>query len=172
MKYSYATFAGGCFWCIQAAFIVMPGIIKAESGYAGGKEKNPTYEDVASGATGHREAIQITFDPSKISYSELVDFFWKQINPADAGGQFVDRGKQYTSAIFYHDAEQKRIAEQSKKQLLASNRFDAIATQILPFTTFYPAEEYHQNFHEKNPAHYRRYKEGSGREILKKIWKK
>jgi len=166
-----ATFAGGCFWCVEAAFTLMPGVISVTSGYAGGKEKNPTYEAVVRGQTGHREAVHIVFDPKKTSYETLLDFFWKQINPTDAEGQFVDRGKQYSSAIFYHTPLQKKVAELSKKKIAASKKFETIATEIIPFTTFYEAESYHQNYHEKNQIQYLRYKRGSGREqILKKIW--
>ncbi len=166
-----ATFAGGCFWCIEHAFQLMLGVISVRSGYAGGKEKNPSYESVVRGQTSHREAIQIIYNPKKISYEKILDFFWKTINPTDAGGQFVDRGEQYTTAIFYHTQQQKKSAELSKKKLLSIKKFDSIATEIIPFTTFYEAEDYHQNYHTKNPIQYARYARGSGREqILKKIW--
>lgn len=167
-----ATFAGGCFWCIEQPFEGIDGVISVTSGYAGGKEENPTYEEVSSGKTGYRESVQILFDPQVISYSELLSVYWKQFDPTDKGGSFHDRGKQYTSAIFYHNDEQKEIAEKTKKQLDKSGIFDMpVITPIIEFTTFYPAEEYHQDYYMKNPENYHRYKKASGREdFIKETW--
>lgn len=172
-KTELATFAGGCFWCMVTPFAELPGVEKIVSGYTGGHKENPTYEEVASQTTGHHEAVQITFDPGKTSYEELLDVFWRQIDPTDPGGQFADRGEPYQTAIFYHSKEQKQKAESSKRALAASGRFDKpIATKILPAQTFYPAEEYHQDFYKKNPAHYEHYRRGSGRDdFIKKHWK-
>ncbi len=169
-----ATFAGGCFWCVEAAFVVMSGVISVTSGYAGGKEKNPSYEQVSSGKTGHVEAVQIVVDKNKISYNDLLDLFWRQIDPGDDKGQFVDRGSQYKPVIFYHTPEQKKLAEKSKKKLQEMKKFDQqILTEIVPFKSFYPAEEYHQNYYKKNPLGYKMYKLGSGRDqFLKQVWSK
>jgi peptide methionine sulfoxide reductase msrA/msrB len=140
-----ATFAGGCFWCTQADFEKVPGVVRVTAGYTGGHTENPTYEEVSAGGTGHVEAVQVVFDPEKLSYKQLLDYFWRHVDPTDPGGQFVDRGPQYRSVIFYHDEEQKRLAEESKKELEASGHFTKpIVTEILPFTKFYPAEEYHR----------------------------
>ncbi len=170
--YAKATFAGGCFWCMVGPFQAWDGVLKVESGYIGGKSKNPTYEEVSTGTSGHIEAVQITFDPQKVSYQELLDIFWRQIDPTDEGGQFADRGSQYLSAVFYHDEEQKSLAHASKKELEESRRFDKpIATKIIPAGEFYPAEEYHQDFHLKNQAHYSRYRQHSGRQqFIEKNW--
>lgn len=167
-----ATFAGGCFWCMVSPFEEHPGIKKIISGYTGGHTENPTYEEVCTGTTGHFEAVQITFVPNLMPYEKLLEIFWQQIDPTDPGGQFYDRGPQYRTAIFYHNEEQKRAAERSKKQLEESGKFDKpIATLILPASTFYPAEDYHQNYHRKNPLHYQMYRQGSGREaFIKKYW--
>ncbi|NVJ84743.1 MAG: peptide-methionine (S)-S-oxide reductase MsrA [Algoriphagus sp.] len=167
-----ATFAGGCFWCVEAPFEDLDGVITVISGYAGGKEKNPTYGEVSSGKTSHRESVQITFDPEVISYSELVDIFWQTFDPTDVGGSFYDRGSQYESAIFYHSAEQKKVAEESKKLLDESGRFSKpIATPVIKYTNFYPAEEYHQDYYKKNPADYYAYRKGSGRDaFIQKHW--
>lgn len=160
-----ATFAGGCFWCMVSPFEEMPGIIKVVSGYTGGHIQNPTYEQVCSNTTGHYEAVQITFDPQVFPYEKLLELFWQQIDPTDAGGQFHDRGASYRTAIFYHNEDQKMKAEASKQALEASGRFDKpIVTSIIPASDFYEAEEYHQGYHKKNPAHYKRYRKGSGRE--------
>jgi peptide methionine sulfoxide reductase msrA/msrB len=169
-----ATFAGGCFWCVEAAFEQLDGVVSVTSGYAGGKEVDPTYQQVSSGSTGHLEAVQIVFDPRKVSYAELLEVFWRQIDPADAGGQFADRGNQYTTAIFYHDDQQRSLAERFKRQLTSAGLFDKpVATRITPFTNFYPAEEYHQDYYLKNPAHYKRYKVGSGRAgYIQRVWDK
>jgi peptide methionine sulfoxide reductase msrA/msrB len=168
-----ATFAGGCFWCMEKPFEKLPGVMSVESGYTGGFKDNPTYEEVSAGGTGHAEAVQVTYDPSKITYSELLDVFWKQINPTDAGGQFVDRGRQYRSEIFYHSEDQKQLAEKSKQALERSKIFDTpIVTQITPASTFYKAEEYHQDYYSKNPIRYKYYRHASGRDqFLEKTWK-
>lgn len=169
-----ATFAGGCFWCMETPFMDRDGIIEVKSGYTGGHTKNPTYEDVCSGQTGHTEAIQITYDPAKISYNELLEIFWMQIDPTDPGGQFADRGSQYRTGIFYHDDEQRKIAENSKKKLSKSGRFDKpIVTEISRYDYFYPAEDDHQGYHRKNPLRYKLYRQGSGRDsFLDKYWEK
>jgi peptide methionine sulfoxide reductase msrA/msrB len=167
-----ATFAGGCFWCMEPPFEKTPGVEAVVSGYAGGTEENPTYEQVSSGATGHVEAVQVTFDPAVVDYPRLLEIFWRQIDPTDDGGQFVDRGKQYRSAIFVHDDAQRAAAETSKAKLAASGRFEkSIVTPIVTFTTFHPAEEYHQDYHEKNPIRYRFYRYNSGRDrFLDDVW--
>jgi peptide methionine sulfoxide reductase msrA/msrB len=169
-----ATFAGGCFWCTEADFEKLPGIVKVISGYTGGSKENPSYEEVSSGTTGHLEAIQVYYDPSKITYEELLDFFWKHIDPTDGGGQFVDRGNQYRSAIFYHDDEQKRLAERSKEALGKSGRFGKpIATEIIRFGKFYDAEDYHQDYYKIHALKYKYYRWGSGRDqFLEKTWGK
>ena len=174
MNLSKATFAGGCFWCTEADFEKVPGVVKVISGYAGGKKQNPTYEEVSSGTTGHVEAIQVYYDPTRITYEQLLDFFWKHIDPADGEGQFVDRGAQYRSVIFYHDEEQKRLAEKSKKVLQESGKFKKpLVTEIVPFTNFYDAEEYHQDYYKKNPVKYKFYRHGSGRDqFLESTWGK
>jgi peptide methionine sulfoxide reductase msrA/msrB len=165
-----ATFAGGCFWCTEADFEKVPGVQKVISGYTGGQGKNPTYEDYAQ--KGQVEAIQVFYDSQVVTYQQLLDYFWRHVNPTDAGGQFVDRGPQYRSAIFYHNEEQKRLAEESKAALAASGRFkEPIVTEILPATTFYPAEEYHQGYARKNPIRYKYYRWNSGRDqFLERIW--
>lgn len=168
-----ATFAGGCFWCVESDFEKVDGVLEAISGYTGGHSENPTYEEVSSGATGHAEAVQVIYDPRRLSYRELLDVFWRHIDPTDVSGQFVDRGSQYRSAIFYHDEEQRRLAEASKRALEQSGPFKKpIATDIVKFTTFYKAEEYHQDFYKKQSIRYRNYRSGSGRDtFLKKSWK-
>lgn len=169
-----ATFAGGCFWCMVKPFEEIPGIIKVVSGYTGGTLVNPTYEDVCSKATGHYEAVQITFDPVLFPYEKLLEIYWQQIDPTNLEGQFFDRGQPYQTAIFYHNQDQHREALESKKVLEESGRFEGpIVTEILPATTFYPAEEYHQNYHRKNPLRYGAYRQGSGRDaFLKEHWSK
>lgn len=166
-----ATFAGGCFWCMQPPFEKLKGVISVVSGYTGGTGANPVYKDYAQ--KGHIEAIQVTFDPAKISYESLLDTFWHQINPTDKDGQFVDRGPQYRSAIFYHNPEQQRAAQLSKEALEKSHQFDKpIATEIQAVQTFYPAEEYHQDYYKKNPLRYKFYRYNSGRDaFLEKAWK-
>jgi peptide methionine sulfoxide reductase msrA/msrB len=167
-----ATFAGGCFWCMTPPFERLEGVKKVASGYTGGWKKNPTYEEVSSGKTGHLEAVQVTYDPSKITYEKLLDVFWKQIDPTDASGQFVDRGPQYRTAIFYHTPQQKAVAERFKEELRISGRFGKpIVTEILPAAEFYPAEEYHQDYEKKNPERYEFYRSHSGRdEFLERAW--
>ncbi|QFT89265.1 Peptide methionine sulfoxide reductase MsrA/MsrB [Bacillus sp. THAF10] len=169
-----ATFAGGCFWCMVKPFDEHDGIERVVSGYTGGHKENPTYKEVCSETTGHYEAVQILFNPNVYSYEKLLELFWNQIDPTDAGGQFHDRGDSYRTAIFYHSSEQQQKAEESKRQLEKSGRFTApIATQILPAKPFYPAEEYHQDYYKKNPFRYKMYAKGSGREaFIKKHWKK
>ena len=173
-KTETATFAGGCFWCEEAAFDGLPGVVSVTSGYTGGTKKDPTYEEVSSGTTGHAESVEVLFDPAKVSYRELLDVFWKNVDPLDRHGQFCDKGSQYRSAIFYHDEEQHRLAEQSKKELEDSKRLPGpIVTQIVPATTFYRAEEYHQRYHEKNPIRYKFYRHGCGRDArLEQLWGK
>ncbi|MDH3267952.1 MAG: peptide-methionine (R)-S-oxide reductase MsrB [Ignavibacteria bacterium] len=162
-----ATLAGGCFWCIEAPFEKVPGVVKVISGYAGGSKLDPTYKEVSSGKTDYRESVQIYYDPLVISYLEILDIFWKQFDPTDKGGSFGDRGFQYTSAIFYHDKDQKMLAEKSKKRLDKSGIFDEpIATPIIKITTFYPAEDYHQDFYKKDPNRYYSYRKGSGRDAF------
>jgi methionine-S-sulfoxide reductase len=168
----HATFAGGCFWCMVHPFDQWPGVKQVVSGYTGGTTANPTYEEVCSGQTGHREAVQITFDPAVISYEQLLDVFWRQIDPTDPGGQFVDRGSSYQAAVYYHSDAQRAAALQSKAALEASGRFDRpIVTDILPAGPFYPAEAYHQTYYATNADHYRRYQRGSGRPLfLERHW--
>ena len=172
MKKEKATFAGGCFWCMEPPFEKLEGVHEVISGYSGGNEKNPTYEQVSSGSTGYLESIQIIYDTGKTSYEELLDTFWRQIDPTDSGGQFVDRGKQYRSAIFYHNETQKKLAEASKKKLEKSGKFDKpIVTEILSFKSFYPAENYHQKYYKKSPLKYKIYRSGSGRDsFIEKAW--
>ena len=159
-----ATFAGGCFWCMEPPFEKLPGVRSVVSGYTGGKEKSPTYEQVSSGRTGHAEAVQVTYDPARVAYEDLLEVFWRSINPTDAGGQFADRGPQYRTAIFYHNAEQKALAALSRAKLVASGRFaGTVITPIEPAGEFYAAEDYHQDYYRKNSGHYQRYREGSGR---------
>ena len=172
VKTQTATFAGGCFWCTESDFAKVPGVLEVVSGYTGGATANPTYRDVCTGKTGHYEAVQVHFDPGRIGYADLLEIYWRTIDPTDAGGQFVDRGTQYRSAIFYHDAAQQRLAEASKRALAQSGRFRRpVATPILPLTDFHPAEDYHQDFHQKDPARYHAYRAGSGRDpLLSAIW--
>lgn len=159
-----ATFAGGCFWCTEFDFDTKPGVISAVSGYAGGGKASAKYELVATGRTAHKEAVQITYDPKKLSYDDLLEIYWRGIDPTDASGQFVDRGPQYTAAIYFHDDAQKEAAYNSRDALEKSGKYNApIVTEILPFTTFFPAEDYHQDFYKKNPFRYKMYKAGSGR---------
>jgi methionine-S-sulfoxide reductase len=167
-----ATFAGGCFWCMQPPFRAVEGVVDVIAGYAGGAKENPTYEEVSSGTTGHLESVQVTYDADRVSYEILLDTFWRQIDPVDPGGQFADKGLQYRTAIFYHDDDQKRLAEISKKNLDASGKFaKPVATEIRPYTNFYPAEEYHQDYARKNPERYHQYKVLSGREpFIEKTW--
>ena len=167
-----ATFAGGCFWCMEASFEKLEGVAGVVSGYAGGDTINPTYGEVSSGSTGHMEVVQLTYDPSMVSYQDLLDLFWRQIDPTDGGGSFADRGPQYRSAIFYHNDEQKRLAEISKEELARSGKFDKpIATEILPYDKFYVAEDYHQDYYNKNPIRYKFYRSASGRDrYIDRVW--
>lgn len=170
--YELATFAGGCFWCMVSPFEELPGIERIVSGYTGGHTENPTYEEVCAGQTGHYEAVQITFNPELFPYRKLLELFWQQIDPTDEGGQFHDRGDSYRTAIFYHNEAQRTEAENSKQELAASGRFDKpIVTPILPAAPFYEAETYHQDYHKKNPGHYKRYRKASGREnFIEEHW--
>jgi peptide methionine sulfoxide reductase msrA/msrB len=167
-----AIFAGGCFWCIQPAFDKAKGVIKTVVGYCGGTEPNPTYEVVSSEKTGYRESLQITYDPAKISYDQLLDIYWRQIDPTQADGQFTDIGPSYRAAIFYGNDDEKKIAEISKEKLARSGKFHKpIVTEILPAMTFYPAEAYHQKYYQQNPEHFEAFEEGSGRiSFKKKTW--
>jgi len=167
-----ATFAGGCFWCVEADFEKVDGVVEVVSGYTGGSKENPTYEEVSSGGTGHVEAVQVHYDPKKITYKEILDIFWRHVDPTDQGGQFVDRGTQYRTAIFYHDEEQKRLAEESRKALGKEGPFKKpIVTEIVKFTRFYPAEDYHQDYHKNHSLRYKYYRHGSGRDqFLKEVW--
>ncbi len=169
-----ATFAGGCFWCLEADFEKLNGVVRVVSGYTGGKVENPRYEEVSAGITGHVEAVQVYYDPQKVSYGELLDYFWKHVDPTDKGGQFVDRGSHYRSLIFYHDEEQKRLAEESKREIGSSGRFDKpIATEIVPLGKFYAAEDYHQDYYKKNPVRYNFYRFNSGRDqFITRAWEK
>ena len=167
-----ATFSGGCFWCMEPPFEKLPGVSKVISGYTGGKKENPSYKEVATGLTNHAEAIEIHYDPSKISYNDLLEVLWRNIDPTDGSGQFVDRGKQYRSAIFYHNKDQKKLAKKSRDRLEKSKRFkNKIETTIIKANTFYAAEEYHQDFYKKSTVRYKIYRVGSGRDqFLKKYW--
>ncbi len=171
-KLETAVFAGGCFWCMESDFQKVEGVVKVVSGYTGGEKPNPTYEEVSTGKTGHFEAVQVHYDPERISYRELLEIFWRHVDPTDDGGQFVDRGPQYRTAVFYQTPDQRDIAEASKQDLNDSGRLDRpVATEILALETFYPAEEYHQDYHKKNPTHYRRYRAGSRRDkTLERVW--
>jgi len=167
-----ATFAGGCFWCMVPPFEALIGVVSVTSGYTGGHKKDPTYEEVSSGTTGHAESVQIVYDPSKISYSKLLDVFWHNIDPTVKDGQFCDVGEQYRTAIFYHNEEQKKLAEDSKKAIEQSKVLPGpIYTQIVPASVFYKAEEYHQDYYRKNPVRYKFYRWNCGRDQrLKEIW--
>lgn len=167
-----ATFAGGCFWCMEPPFASLPGVISVTSGYTGGHKANPTYEEVSAGGTGHAEAVEIVYDPAQIGYARLLEIFWHNIDPLDAGGQFCDRGQQYRPAIFYHGDEQKRLAEESKQALEQSGRFQQpVVVAIEPASTFYPAEDYHQDYYRKNPVRYEFYRYSCGRDQrLETLW--
>jgi peptide methionine sulfoxide reductase msrA/msrB len=171
-KLKKATFAGGCFWCVESDFEKVDGVVEATSGYTGGHKENPTYKEVSSGKSGHAEAVQVIYDPEKISYKELLDVFWRQIDPTDPGGQFVDRGSPYRTAIFYHDDKQKVLAEESRAMLAQSGRFDKpIVTEIVMLDQFYPAEGYHQDYYKKSALKYKFYRFGSGRDqFLSRVW--
>ena len=167
-----ATFAGGCFWCMEGPFEKLPGVSSVTSGYSGGQKKNPTYEEVSAGITGHAESVQVVYDPAKVSYDQLLETFWHNIDPVSANGQFCDRGTQYRSAIFYEDEAQKAAALASKAKLEESGQLKKpIVTQIVAFAVFYPAEDYHQDFYKKNPFRYQTYRMGCGRDQrLKELW--
>jgi peptide-methionine (S)-S-oxide reductase len=165
-----ATFAGGCFWCMEPPFDKMEGVLSTTSGYTGGREPNPTYQSVSGGTTGHYEAVQVVYDPAKVSYAALLETYWRNVDPLDAGGQFCDRGAHYRAAIFYHDDEQKRLAEESRERVqkqLSQN----VVTEILPAQTYYAAEDYHQDYYKKNPIRYKFYRTGCGRDArLDAVW--
>jgi peptide-methionine (S)-S-oxide reductase len=167
-----ATFAGGCFWCMEAPFDAVRGVVSTTSGFTGGRVKHPSYEMVSMGGTGHAEAVQIVYDPAKVTYAQLLDVFWHNIDPLAKDGQFCDHGNQYRSAIFFHDEEQHQLAEQSKKALEESKRFPRpIVTEIVAASEFYAAEEYHQDFYLRNPVRYMSYRQGCGRDRrLKELW--
>lgn len=167
-----ATFAGGCFWCMEPPYDELDGVISTTSGYTDGQTENPTYKEVSSGKTGHTEAVQVVYDPQKVSFERLVDVFWRNIDPTDAGGQFCDRGSPYRPALFYHDEAQRAVAERSLAELEASKPFkEPIVTPIVAASTFYPAEEYHQDYYLKNPIRYKYYRNGCGRDRrLKELW--
>lgn len=167
-----ATFAGGCFWCMEHPFDELQGVVSVAPGYTGGHKKNPTYEEVSSGTTGHAESVQIAYDPAKITYTKLLDVFWHNIDPTVQNQQFCDIGTQYRTAIFFHNEEQKRLAEESKRVLEKSGRFKGpIYTEIVPASEFYPAEEYHQHYYKKNPIRYKFYRYNCGRDQrLKEVW--
>ena len=169
-----ATFAGGCFWCMEEAYDKVPGVISTTSGFIGGQTKNPTYEQVVTGRTGHAEAVQVEYDPAKVTYEKLLEAFWRNVDPTQKDAQFCDHGSHYRTAIFFHNEEQRRLAEASRAALEKSKPFKGdIVTQIVKADVFYPAEEYHQNYHQKNPTRYKFYKSGCGREArLQQIWGK
>jgi peptide methionine sulfoxide reductase msrA/msrB len=173
-KLEKATFAGGCFWCMEPPFEKLKGVAAVISGYTGGRTENPTYEEVSSGRTGHAEAVEVQYDPAQITYAELLDVFWHNIDPTTRDRQFVDTGSQYRTAIYYHTEEQKRLAEESKKKYDASGRFGKpIVTEVVPAGKFYPAEEYHQDYYKKSAVRYKFYRFNSGRDqYLEKIWGK
>ncbi len=167
-----AIFAGGCFWCEETAFEGLPGVFSVVSGYTGGQKKNPTYEEVSSGSTGHAESVEVTYDPSQMTYEKLLEVFWHNVDPTQANGQFCDHGTQYRSAIFYKDEAQRKAAEESKRRVEEIPRFKGkVVTQIVAASTFYPAEEYHQDFWKKSPVRYQSYRQGCGRDArLKELW--
>jgi len=169
-----ATFGSGCFWCTEADFDKVEGVVETISGYMGGTTPNPTYEQVSSGTTGHAEVLQLKYDPARVTYEQLLDVYWRNVDPLDSGGQFCDRGSQYRPVIFYHNEDQKRLAEASKAALEASGRFkQPIVVEIAPASTFTPAEDYHQDFHLRNPLRYMVYRIGCGRDArLEALWGK
>ena len=171
-QYETATFAGGCFWCMQPPYDKLKGVKSVTVGYTGGTKENPTYEDVCTGTTGHAEAVEIVYDPKQLTYAQLLDVFWKNIDPTTLNGQFADQGTQYRTAIFYHSEEQKRLAEASKEALQKSGKFEhPIVTEITSASRFYPAEDYHQKYYVKCPLRYNAYKIGSGRaSFIKRLW--
>ena len=167
-----ATFAGGCFWCMEPPFEALDGVISVTSGYTGGQKKNPNYEEVSAGTTGHAESVQVVYDPARIDYQRLLDVFWHNVDPTTPDRQFCDEGHQYRTAIFYHDETQHRLAEESKRALEKSKPFpQPIVTEIVAASTFYPAEEYHQDYHRKNPVRYKFYRYRCGRDQrLQELW--
>jgi len=167
-----ATFAGGCFWCMEPPYDKLEGVVSTTSGYIGGEEERPTYEEVSSGRTGHTEAVEVVYDPEKVSYEKLLEVFWRNIDPTVKDRQFCDWGTQYRTGIYVHDGEQKKLAEASKAKIEETKTFEGpIVTPILDAGPFYPAEEYHQDFYEKNPGHYQRYRRGCGRDArLRELW--
>jgi len=166
-----AVFAGGCFWCTESDFEKVPGVLAAESGYTGGRKANPTYEQVSDGGTGHTEAVRVTYDPARVNYAQLVEYFWHTIDPTVKDRKFCDVGSQYRSAIFWQTDEERAIAEKSRDALLASGRFKEVHTEIEKASVFYPAEEYHQDYYKKNPIRYGYYRHGCGRDDrLKELW--
>jgi peptide-methionine (S)-S-oxide reductase len=169
-----AIFAGGCFWCVEEAFEEVPGVISVTSGYTGGQVANPSYEQVSAGKTGHTEAVEVLYDPTKVSYSKLLEVFWHNIDPLTPNAQFCDHGSQYRAGIFYLDAEQQKLAEASRQALVDAKRFkEPVVTEITMATAFYPAEEYHQDYYKKNPLRYKFYKYNCGRaQRLKELWGK
>jgi peptide-methionine (S)-S-oxide reductase len=171
-KLAKATFAGGCFWCMEHPFDSLEGVVSVMSGYTGGTKKNPTYQEVSAGGTGHTESVQIVYDPAKIGYRKLLEVFWHNIDPTTPNRQFCDAGNQYRSAVFYHDEEQKRLVEESKRELERTKPFrGSIVTEIAPASVFYPAEEYHQRYYKKNPVRYKFYRYNCGRDQrLKELW--
>lgn len=173
-KLEVATFASGCFWCTESDFDKVKGVVETTSGYMGGTTPNPTYEQVSSGGTGHAEVLQLKYDPGQVTYKELLDVYWRNVDPLDGGGQFCDRGDQYRPAIFYHTEEQKRLAEESKAALAKSGRFkQPIVVEITAASTFTPAEDYHQNYYQRNPIQYFIYRHGCGRDArLEALWGK
>jgi peptide-methionine (S)-S-oxide reductase len=167
-----ATFAGGCFWCMEPPYDKLEGVLSTTSGYTGGTKVDPTYQEVSAGGTGHAEAVQVTYDPSQVSYQELLEVFWRNVDPLDPGGQFCDRGDSYRTGIFVHDEEQRRLAEESKRKLAESERFaQPIVTEIVDTGDFYPAEDYHQDYYRKNPVRYKFYRWNCGRDQrLTDLW--
>jgi peptide-methionine (S)-S-oxide reductase len=169
-----ATFAGGCFWCMEHPFDSLDGVVSVTSGYTGGTKKNPTYQEVSAGGTGHAESVQIVYDPARIGYRKLLEVFWHNIDPTTSNRQFCDAGNQYRSAVFYHDGEQKKLAEESKRELERTKTFQgSVVTEISPASEFYPAEDYHQQYYKKNPVRYKFYRYNCGRDQrLKELWGK
>jgi peptide-methionine (S)-S-oxide reductase len=172
-KYEYATFASGCFWCTQHDFDQIKGVISTTAGYTGGEKVNPTYEEVSAGGTGYVESLLVKYDPKVVSYQELLDFYWHNVDPTRNDGQFCDKGRQYQPVIFYHNEHQKELAEKSKQKLISANQIHPILVEILPEKNFYPAEEYHQDYYKKNPLRYKFYRYNCGRDSrLQEIWGK
>lgn len=166
-----ATFGGGCFWCMEEVMDKIPGVVSTTSGYTGGSKKNPTYEQVSAGGTGHVEVVEVVYDPAKVAYQQLLDAFWRNIDPTTKDRQFCDGGSQYRAAIFYHDARQRQEAEASRQKVVSSKKFKHVYVDIQQATAFYPAEDYHQDYYTKNPVRYKYYKASCGREQrLEKVW--